>query len=746
MLGLAVNEIASNKIDSSTTMRSSRRIESVVLVCALLATALSFSSSLNGTFIWDDRTLIERNRYIKDLDFLGRNLTHSFWDVGLASEGDQAGTHANLYIRPLVTLSFMVDYQLYGLTPWGYHLTNLALHLLVVALAFCFLRRYFTEQPAVLAVVLLIFALHPSRTEAVSWISGRTDILMSVFFLMSLLSFRRWMSSQTPDYPRWGWYAFTWIAYILALLCKETAVALSMIMPVYVWVLLQDVRNRGIYRRVFMGIAPFLVVTFAFVLFRAIWQSQHTVDRVTLSIWQRTTTIFESIGYYAQLLMNPYAPNIQVGAFYDPSQPSLMRVSLGFLIGVVFIFGAAWLIFRRKRAGLMLTIALASLLPVVNLIPTGLEVLVAERFLYLPVLGIAGAIGVMLVSASPFLKRAMTIALSLVIVTWGTVNYVRGFDYRDHERFWRATLETSPDNPKIQHLLGVVLVEKKRLNEAEELFFRSFKNWQRIGVNQLSVLITMIDVHLLRTSDFQVAELETIAHFVASLLDTDRARREKVALTLGEKRIQFQLTTNESEALLHRSRNSLETMLGVVLSRLGRDDEAIARLKRASAEKGARLESSVNLALAYARLLDFSSAKHEIESLRRLEPDSETITSLERAIVTCESLSLGLSSNARDLTQRNTETVEEFETLAQMFMILQSPRRALDFLERAIAKRPDKRENHAMLALQFAAHGEHRRALDAIARARTLFGDEPGLAELTDRVHAAYAQWIKDRR
>ena len=134
---------------------------------------LFYSNSFGNFFVWNDWTLIIENYLVKDWSNLPEIFTSAFWKPLL-------GEPPQIY-RPLVLLSFTADFSLWGLNPWGYHLSNLLLHVLNSLLVYSLMGFY--TSPLTACVGSLLFAVHPIHTEAVTYISGRVELLMSLFLL-----------------------------------------------------------------------------------------------------------------------------------------------------------------------------------------------------------------------------------------------------------------------------------------------------------------------------------------------------------------------------------------------------------------------------------------------------------------------------------------------------------------------------------------------------------------------------------
>ncbi len=183
-----------------------------VALAAVLAHARSVGFSFTDL---DDRDLI-----VDDHAFLARaaNLARAFGRTYM-----HVVDPAHAYYRPLVTISYGLDAQWSGAAPFGYHLTNVALHAIACVLFLAVLRR-FALPPAIAALGAIAFAVHPGLAAAVAWIPGRNDSLLAVFSLASwLLLLRDRACASRVD------RALHLVLFGLALLTKETAMALPLV-------------------------------------------------------------------------------------------------------------------------------------------------------------------------------------------------------------------------------------------------------------------------------------------------------------------------------------------------------------------------------------------------------------------------------------------------------------------------------------------------------------------------------------
>jgi tetratricopeptide (TPR) repeat protein len=197
------------------TRSSMGRAAAPALVAVVLAIG-AYANSLHGGFTFDDRAEVVENASITDLGIMQEVL----WGHG--------------YTRPVVNLSYAIDFAWNGRDAFGYHLTNLVLHaanVLLLFLAAQQLARSARRQPAAAAPDIAIafaaaglLAVHPMMTEAVSYVSGRAEVLATTFFLASFYCFRRGFEGARFGIPAGA------VLFVLALGSKETAATLPFVL------------------------------------------------------------------------------------------------------------------------------------------------------------------------------------------------------------------------------------------------------------------------------------------------------------------------------------------------------------------------------------------------------------------------------------------------------------------------------------------------------------------------------------
>ena len=153
------------------------------------ATLLVYANALGNAFLWDDHFLVVGNTAIKHWANVATIFVHPLFPDAIGSR----------YYRPLQTLTYLLDYQLWGLRPWGFHLTNMLLHAGTAVLLYRLGLVVLRDARAALAGALL-FAVHPIHTEAVTYVSGRSDPLAAFLMLAAALWFVRggwWIVAST---------------------------------------------------------------------------------------------------------------------------------------------------------------------------------------------------------------------------------------------------------------------------------------------------------------------------------------------------------------------------------------------------------------------------------------------------------------------------------------------------------------------------------------------------------------------
>ncbi len=415
-----------------------------------------YLNSLSGDFVWDDRPLIVDDHAAKSWSRLGEIFTRDFFD---RREDDLPYG----YFRPICTLSYLVDFTVWGMRPVGYHLTNALLHaansFLVVSILLCLGWGRLAGFSAG-----LLFAVHPIHTENVAWIAGRTDLLAFFFCALALRLHLAVVPNGSGRGPgRRAFRPLAAFAFALGLLAKEMSVVLIG------WIaVIHAVAYRDTWRGVARASAPYLAVIAGYAAWRFAAldialpgvSAEHGFGAAAFTA---APTIVRYLAWMAlPLHQSAYVQNPYVSSLSDRRLWIALAV-LG-VLAVLYRRGARrWLPARLAVA--MLAIAFVPILNFVRIAaPADMGDVMAERFLYFPSfpflalvgLGVAAAFEI----ATPHKLWRWALIAAVCLLSLATV--LRNRIWKDELTFLTATLR---DNPNANLLWGNLAVHHLRTGD-----------------------------------------------------------------------------------------------------------------------------------------------------------------------------------------------------------------------------------------------------------------------------------------
>ncbi|MBW2230351.1 MAG: hypothetical protein JRH17_08180, partial [Deltaproteobacteria bacterium] len=419
------------------------------LALASVATILSFG--LQSRLFWDDLNLIGEIDAQVSAGIVADLFASDFFD----RTPDSEDAH---YYRPLVTASYALGAALWESDPFYYSVSNLLFHLLVCGLLFGLLLR-FGASPVVAAGGTTLFGLMPRLTESVFWISGRTDIMATVFVLASLLVYR----DDDRAHLRRG---AAGMLLFLGLLCKEVAVAGLAGLTLHELARTLERRRRGerigaLLRSFAVHAAPIWTSLFVYMVIRltvlqGLWQTS-----LSLGVGSRIGLAAESLGRYALMLLDPVHPALRIGSIFAPRDAPLM--ALGVIVAIAFLVLFVRLLRRNSESGQLLGLALAgsSLALVLHLLPFGSDVIAADRLLYMPVAGLT-LLGTFAFVRLPHTGRRIGGGFAVIaIAVFAVVSFGRAEQWGDDTRLWHHTLSYSDRHDALPHSwMGIALLER----------------------------------------------------------------------------------------------------------------------------------------------------------------------------------------------------------------------------------------------------------------------------------------------
>jgi protein O-mannosyl-transferase len=474
-----------------------------------LFTLLIYANSLGGNFIGDDKAFVAYNRFVQS----PQNFVQFFADPSAAAEGALKG---DVY-RPLTTLSYALDYAVWKLNSFGYHLMNAAFHAANSALVY-FLILLISGDHFMAIFAGLLFSSQPVQTEAVSWISGRSNVLFLFFYLASLIfyilagdevGYRHCEAARSADEaclpagrqsptvieiastfaslrPRNdgicslrhslndGLFILSVLCFVLSLFSKEMAVTLPLIIIAY------DIHfsgRAGPGRRIFTYI-PYFLAALLFIAVRSavlgkLGQFEGWGDPYKIFLTMLTVVVD-----YMRILIFPL--KLHTANYIIPMAGSFMEMRVLFSGGVLALLAAVMPpLFRRSRvASFSLWWFFITLLPVLNIVP--IKAFQSERFLYLPSIGfctvVAYGLSVMnrkMARKSPGKETIAMVMAFALIGAYSLRTIIRNEDWKNELILYSKMARTYPLSTWALNALGSSLLENEKYEEALEVYRRS---------------------------------------------------------------------------------------------------------------------------------------------------------------------------------------------------------------------------------------------------------------------------------
>jgi len=417
----------------------------VVWALALAA----YGPALTGPFVYDDTI----QRYAKPAEAAQPLI---FWISGL---------------RPMLYLSFWLNHLAFGDRPLGYHLVNIAIHVLNTALVFLVVRKllilYRTsaagwKQDLLTAFAAGVFLLHPIQTESVAYIASRSETLCAFFILAALALFLY----RLPGRLSWPASAAVLLLLAAASASKEQAVVLIpvLLLTDLYWntdFSLADLRRNW---RLYLPLAVCGLMA-GIAVWRIVAQSPSAGFRLHEFTWaQYFFTECRVFFTYIRLLILPVGqtlrPNVPI------SRTILDHGSIFGLIGIAVILSAAIYFRRRYRLasfGILLFVVL--LAPTSSVVPL-LDPQVEHR-LYLPALALILVLLEFLLRARMPQPRLAALCVSIAVILGGLC-YARSRIWGDEVLLWKDALVKAPDSPIPYYNVAIAYINQRRCGEAED--------------------------------------------------------------------------------------------------------------------------------------------------------------------------------------------------------------------------------------------------------------------------------------
>ena len=577
----------------------------VLLGIVALAAVLVYLNSLQGGFIFDDLHLIAENRIIKSFKNIPQIL------------GFTGGEPLQ---RPVRHLSYMIDYQFTGLNPIGYHISNILFHVLTCLLVFFLARRLLGRERVFPAfVAALIFAVHPVHTDAVSYISGRRDILSTLFFFLGFLFFLKFRSQGKR-----GFFLSAYLMYLIACFSKEMAITLPVIFLLYDW--MEEEREGNDWKSFFL--VPFRVfrkywLQYLIFFITALFFAYYTVFILKVSnqkayyggsVFLNFLTVGRILVYYIYLLILP----LKLSITYNFPITHYLGDPASWLAAVLVLALAAASVWTMKKSSWVGFLGLwffVTLLPVCHIIPH--HDLIAEHYLYLPSFAFCLLLGMGLERLYLGRKtRILAYVLLAFLVLAGSVRTViRNQDWKDAVTMWKKTLEIFPNNAMAHLNLGATYNTQGKYDLAIEELTRAYRITPTNPAIQLNLAIAY---------QGKGVPVEAEKYYQSGLTMDPTMHKARINLgILDQSQMNPKAAEQQYQKILEAAPNNFEAHinLGIIYGYSGRLDEAIAELRKAVKIDPEDPQAAYNLGLMFQKKGIWNEAVAEYQKALKLKPD-----------------------------------------------------------------------------------------------------------------------------
>ncbi len=418
----------------------------ILPAAALLLCFLAYMQALGYEFVYDDVPLIVENPAIRDI----RNIPSMFMEEDIVDEVKTG------YYRPVIPLIDAINYQLWGASSAGFHLASVLYHLAAVGLVF-FLSLRLLGDPASAFVASLFFGLHPVNTEAVTFISGKNNVICAIFILSSFLGFLKYRDGGRPI-----WLVFSTAFFFMGLLSKEFAVMLPFLM-------LASERMKGKLRgKDLAAYAPYAAAASVYLLLRGIVLQGMVGKSLQLdTMGSRLLGMADVLFVYIRLVFVPLGQKALYGADLTPSA--------GTVLSALVLGGVLWAVLRWRSKFWVSFSALwffIFLLPVSNIVPVS-GAAMAERYLYVSLAG-AGVFVGGVYRALPW-RRSAGAVFAAFLVALAVLTVLRNPVWRDDGSLYADMIKTTPASYKGYYNLGNMMYRQGKYDEAARLWNKALE-------------------------------------------------------------------------------------------------------------------------------------------------------------------------------------------------------------------------------------------------------------------------------
>lgn len=559
-----------------------------------------FFNSLSNDFVYDDSAYVKKNPYIRDLT----NIPSYFFNTSMYQD---AGVEGEFKVyRPLVTASFALDYFVWKLNPFGFHLTNTVLHFIAGVLVFVFFMQLGSNR-YLSSMASLVFLIHPVQVEAVTWISGRGNMLYSIFALFSMICFLKFIEQKYTKY-----YLLSLVSLVISLFSKEMGVN---VIPLLFLILFY--KRKPLRDYLYLVLPVVLCIGYLFIrqtILGVFAQTFYIDDSVAVTFYTMTKTVLLYFFYLFFPIKLDVLPQVDtIKTFFNTE----------FLFSFSLFILVFWFISKKKSKHPVcfgLWWIFLGLLPVLNIVP--LKAVFAERFLYLSVAGFGFGLGGILEN-----RRYRLIFSIIILSIFLSRSIMRNKDWSDSHALWSSSLRNNPYSSKAHNGLGVYYLEKGDINPA----LTEFSTAVKIDPKNMYAVNNLANVYKITNNKVKQREMLEQALKYSGKKSIVYHNLGLYYLEQGE---YVSALSNLSESVrLNKNYANAFNSLGICYSHLNREDEAVESWYKAIKIKSGWKEPYYNMITHFMRKQDRVKAQKYLKEAMDIYPADPVLEKFREDIV-----------------------------------------------------------------------------------------------------------------
>lgn len=442
----------------------------------------------------DDRLYVYENRAVLS----GFNTNSIYWAFTAFHSGNW---------HPLTWLSHILDFTLFGLNPSGHHAVNIVFHIINSILAFAVFRRL-TGDFVKSAIVAFLFAVHPAHVESVAWIAERKDVLSTMFWLLTMLFYLKFVGSSKNDNRRNRFYWLMLACFVLGLMSKAMLVTLPFVLLLCDFWSLERLKKLSDLKPLIIEKLPLFAIMIVSVIVtftsQKIGSAVATLENVPLE----TRLLNVALSYAKYVVMMFYPANL---AFFYPFESKFETWQIvGSIILLISITIFCLInLTKRKYLAQGWFWFLGTFVPVIGFVQIGGQSL-ADRYTYVPYFGLF----VMIVWGFGELfekfkvdKKAFAAIWAIIILTFGGLAFQQTTYWKNSETLYTRSLELTENNYFLMSNLCLHYINNTKPEIAEpkctELLGKTPPNPE--AFNYLGMLRTQVGKYDEAVKNFQAA-------------------------------------------------------------------------------------------------------------------------------------------------------------------------------------------------------------------------------------------------